>query len=246
MWPNTGDPDIYKEIRQEVAPEVVVIAPVPVQDDVLITEPTPEPTPEPIDSGIRSPDREIDFETLFKRNPDTLGWINVPGTIIDYPFVGSRDNTDYLLRDIGGNKSDFGTIFMDMGNSSDFSDRNIVIYGHNMNNGTMFAGLHKFSDIEFFDENREIKIYTPAGMRVYEIFAAYVTDDDNILYQTDFSDDMVWESYVNKIFRNKDLSANLMQIQIGGDDQIVTLSTCVRGEGDRRYLVQGILKRDGC
>jgi sortase B len=225
---NTGP----AEIPEEIVPVVVEPQPEP-------PAPEPEPEPEPPDDGIRPPDRDIDFDALLEINEDTIAWIAVPGTLIDYPVVTSKDNYDYLERGFDGKHNWYGTPFMDMGNSSDFSDRNTVIYGHNMNDGTMFAGLHKFRDLEFFEETREIKLYTQEGMRTYEIFAAYITDDRNILFEMNYSDDEVWAAYTSEIFSIED--ANLLTKQIGENDQILTLSTCVKDEFYQRYLVQGLL-----
>jgi sortase B len=208
-------------------------------------EPEPETTPEPdiYDDGIRETDREIDFEAYSERNPDFFAWIYVPGTNIDYPVVKSHDNFDYVRRDIDGRNFTGGTVFMDMGNHLDLSDRITVLHGHNMRNGTKFADLHKFRDPEFFASNREIKLYTTEGMRIYEIVAAYIRDDRNILYMVDYSIDEVWQAYIEEIFSNTDEAANLFRVEIGNGDQMLTLKTCVRGQDTNRFLVQGILKR---
>lgn len=198
--------------------------------------------PENAGEGLAASDRYIDFDALNERNGDVIGWISVEGTQIDYPILRSKDNYDYLVADIDGEENINGSIFIDMGNAPDFSDRNTVIYGHNMKNGSMFAGLHNFEDEEFFNENREIKIYTRDGMRVYEIVAAYLTNDENILYANNFSDDDVWFKYTEDMLTNE--NGNIKAAEIGLDDRIITLSTCQRGEDDRRYLVAGILKRE--
>ena len=234
---NDGDTAVYQEIRQNVAP--VVVAPV-----VPDPKPIELPEPEMVNNGVHHSDRTIDFEALFEKNQDIIAWISVPGTEIDYPVLRSQDNTDYLTHDATGKYNGAGAIFMDKANSPDFTDRNTVIYGHNMNNGSMFAGLHQFQKSDFFEQNREIKLYTPDGMRVYEIFGAYVADDNNILYHNNFSDDEVWKAYIENIFHNTDLSANILQKQIGADDQIITLSTCVHNQKTQRYLVQGVLTKD--
>ena len=227
------------EIPEEILP--VVATP---QPDPPAPKPEPEPEPEPPDDGIRPPDRDIDFGALVEINEDTIAWISVPGTLIDYPVVASKDNYDYLEHDFNGKKNWYGTPFVDMGNSPAFTDRNTVVYGHNMNDGTMFAGLHKFKDLEFFEETLEIKLYTPEGMRMYEIFAAYITDNRNILFETDYSDDIVWQAYIKSIFDDHDNIANLIPVPICETDQILTLSTCVKDEFYQRYLVQGVLKKD--
>jgi len=207
-------------------------------------DPLPQETPDPYDDGIKEADREIDFEAFSAKNADFFAWIYVPGTSIDYPVVKSRNNSDYLARDLDGRYFSAGTIFMDMSNNIDLSNRICVLYGHNMKDGTKFADLHNFRDPGFFAENREFKLYTPEGMRVYEIIAAYVRDDRNILYRVDYSTDDVWEAYIDEIFANTDAAANLFEIDVGNDDQMLTLSTCIQGQDTKRFLVQGILRRN--
>ena len=246
---NLNDDDIPETVRgvlqHPVAPEETLPTPTPDPDPTPSPSPeAPEPTPEPYDDGIREADREIDFETFLARNKDFFAWIYIPGTSIDYPVVKSRNNSDYLARDLDGRYFSAGTIFMDMSNNIDLSNRVCVLYGHNMKDGTKFADLHNFRDPDFFAENREIKLYTPEGMRVYEIIAAYVRDDRNILYRVDYSKDTVWEAYIKEIFANTDASANLFEIDVGNDDQMLTLSTCIEGQDTKRFLVQGILRRN--
>lgn len=231
---NSGNSEVYEDLKEEAIPAAATPAPTP--------EPTHEPFVPYVDPGLVPADKEIDFDLLFERNPDVIGWITVEGTDIDYPVLQSRDNEDYLLNDIDGEENAAGAIFMDMENRTNFGDRNTVIYGHNMKNGTMFAGLHEFEDGDFFEENREIKLYTPEGMRVYEIIAAYRTDNLNLLDGKDYTDDKFWNEYVDSVLSNRDMSANIAEAEVGADDRILTLSTCVRGEDEQRYLVQGVLK----
>ena len=243
---NSTEPLIDDDIIEHVPVLSPQPAPVQTPEPIPEPEPEPEPTPEPdsYGDGIQEPDREIDFDAYSARNPDFFAWIYVPGTNIDYPVVKSHDNFDYIRRDLDGNFFMGGTVFMDMGNNIDLSDRVTVLHGHDMRNGTKFADLHNFRDPEFFAQNREIKLYTPEGMRVYEIIAVYIRDDRNILYMIDYSIDEVWEAYIEEIFSNTDESANLFSFEIGNNDQMLTLNTCVRGQDDKRFLVQGILRRN--
>ena len=71
-------------------------------------------------------------------NSDFMGWLQIPGSNIDYPFVRSKDNADYLKRDFYGNYSESGTLFMDYRNLGNFNDQHTLIYGHNMKNKSMF------------------------------------------------------------------------------------------------------------
>lgn len=237
-----GNDKVYQDLKDEVV-------------STAVPENTPEPTPLPTmpiskqtvvpkktDNGLVPSDRYIDFTALNERNEDIIGWISVDGTEIDYPVVQSEDNYDYLVTDIDGEENVNGSIFMDMANKTNYSDRNTVIYGHNMKNGSMFAGLHNFEDEDFFNENREIKIYTRDGMRVYEIVAAYLTNDENILYANDFTDDEVYRKYLDDMLSSE--NGNILDTEINTDDRIITLSTCQRGEAEHRYLVVGVLKQN--
>jgi sortase B len=119
-------------------------------------------------------------ETL---NKDIIGWITIPGTQIDYPFVQANDNSYYLRRDLYGNYALAGTIFTDYRASKDFTDFNTVIYGHNMKNGSMFGELPLFGDEVFFEANRFGTVFLEDRTYALEIFAYMVVrSDDAIIY----------------------------------------------------------------
>ena len=105
----------------------------------------------------------IDFDALMELNPDTIGWIRFDEPeIISYPIVKSHDNEEYLTKTFSDNDNKLGSIFVDMNNKSDFSDRNTLIYGHNMRVGNqMFSQIRKYGDNEFREENPYFYIYTP-------------------------------------------------------------------------------------
>ncbi|MEG1158508.1 MAG: class B sortase [Christensenellaceae bacterium] len=206
-------------------------------------EPTPTVTPTPMPTR-KPPDRYIDFVKLQKENPEIIAWVSIPETKVDYAVVQGKDNIYYLDHDALLQKNIEGAIFMDVANKSDFTDRNTVLYGHRMNNGNMFAGLHDFEDTDFFAQHKALKLYFPNDiMYEYEIFAAYEAGDDHILSSWDFSDDVQWEKYLTQI-GTADKKANIDRSAVGKDDKILTLSTCVRGEDSRRYLLQAVLKTE--
>lgn len=252
---NGGNSVVYDDIRVNAAPTqltALVKTPVPAPTITPETQLTPAPdgivTDDSIDNEffIMPTDRDIDFKMLMEKNSDVIAWVTVPGTKIDYPVVKSGDNADYLEVDIDGSPNKAGAIFMDMGNNPNFTDRNTVLYGHNMKNGSMFAGLHEFEDSDFFDENRIIKIYTPGGeMREYEIAAAFLTSNNNVLYEYDFTDDKMFGEYLDKMLNNNDVDANVFDKDITVNDHILTLSTCERGEPEKRFVVVGVLKAGG-
>ncbi len=199
-----------------------------------------------ITDGLQPSDRQIAFDELKKTNEDVIGWIAVPGTQIDYPVMRGIDNDYYINHDMRKEESPMGAIFVDMANNNNWKDPHTVIYGHNMKNGSMFAQLHQFEDDIFFTENNIVKIYVPDGMYVYQIFAAYPTDDSNILYERDFTNINVWKQYLLDVFANKDIKANIDQAaSVSQEDRIITLSTCIKDEPDRRYIVQAVLEKSG-
>ena len=105
--------------------------------------------------GIEIPEKEIDFEQLHIDNPDIYAWIYVPGTLVDYPVLQHpTDNSFYLEHNIDGSAGYPGCIYTELYNKKDFSDRNTLMYGHNMANGTMFATLHYYENSQNFEENQ--------------------------------------------------------------------------------------------
>lgn len=176
---------------------------------------------------------------LMKINKDYKMWIEVPNTNIDYPIVQGKDNDFYLNHDFNKKESSSGAIFMDYKNNID-KDKNIIIYGHNMKNKSMFQNLMKFKDEEFWKENKEI-ILTIDGKRYkYEIFSSYISNAEDIDLKTNFKNDDEYLKYIDDI---KKKSIFHRDIDIKSDDRIITLSTCSYEEDDVRMIIHGELKR---
>ena len=113
-----------------------------------------------------------------------------------------------------------------------------------MKNGSMFAGLHKFEDSGFFDEHKEVIIYTPEKTLRYTIFAAYTYDDRHIMRSFNFNDPAVYEQYLKDIFARRDMSANIRtDMEVTKEDKIITLATCISKQPDKRLLVQAVLNK---
>ena len=187
----------------------------------------------------------VDFEELQRANPDIYAWINVPGTVIDYPILQHPENNAfYLNHTVNGNSSRYGSIYTESYNKKDFSDFNTVIYGHNMLNGTMFGTLKRFRNRDFFKENRVIHIYMPGRIMKYEIFAAYIWNDSHILLSYDFVDPVLRKGYLDMIFNTRNMSANIADdVPVTINDKIITLSTCTSKDNER-YLVQAVRTYD--
>ena len=195
--------------------------------------------------GVPIPEKEVDFADLQENtNGDIYAWIHIPDTKIDYPVLQHpTDNSYYLNHNLDGSRGYPGCIYTEDYNKKDFTDSNTVLYGHNMKNGTMFAGLHKYGDSEYLEEHPYIYIYTEEGLLAYEIFAAYQSGDEHILYAHDgFEDRKVYGKYLEEILNMRSMGSVLKEgAEVTEDSRIITLSTCISGKPDNRFLVQGVL-----
>lgn len=189
----------------------------------------------------------IDFEKLKSYNSELVAWVQIPDTNIDYPVARHEgdDQEYYLNYNMYQEPAFSGCIYMEDCNQADFSDYNTVLYGHNMRNGSMFRDLHKFEDTDFFDNHSDIYIYIPGHRLTYTIFAAYSTDSVKLTAAYDFSQKEDYERYLSGIQGVRSMDAMMREeISLTGDDRLLTLSTCIGGQPDRRYVVQGVLTDD--
>lgn len=206
-----------------------------------------EIAPEVVDKlgelGIEIPEKAIDFHALTEENEDVYAWLYIPGIGVDYPVLQHpTDDTYYLDHNMDGTKGYPGVIYTETVNQKDFTDPHTVIYGHNMNNGSMFGALHEFEDREVFDENQYFFIYTPEKVFVYQIFAAYEYNAVHLIYNFDLQNPAIFQNYLEQIFQIRSINANIRDdVEVNSENRIVTLSTCVKGKKNMRYLVQGVL-----
>lgn len=185
----------------------------------------------------------VDFEELWKVNQDIYAWITIPGTAVDYPVVQSQeDDSFYLTRTVDKEEGAAGAIFTESKNKKDFSDPHTVLYGHNMKDGTMFAGLHQYEDETFWEGHQDITIYTPDAIRHYRIFAAYLYDSRHLLESFDCTDKEIYQAYLDEIFGQRNMTSVIdEEAEVTADDRILTLSTCHSMGNSYRYLVQAVL-----
>ena len=189
-------------------------------------------------------DIPVDFDSLKEENPDIYAWITIPGTGIDYPVVQkSSDDSYYLTHTAERTESVSGAVFSEHYNSTDFDDPINVLYGHNMKDGSMFAGLHQYEDSQFMKDHDEITIYTPAAILKYRIFAAYLSDDKHILLNYNQGrEEENRKAYIDEIMGQRTMKASLdTAVPVDESSSILTLSTCHSAGKDSRYLVQAYL-----
>ncbi len=182
---------------------------------------------------------DIDFDELKETNEDVIAWIEVPGTVIDYPVMRGVDNAKYLTTTIDGEYDLYGSVFADMQNPDDLLDRVSVLYGHFTPDDTFFTQLHNYKDAEYFEENPDMFLYTPYRQEQFEVVAAFTTDNRNILYERNYNDPEELEGFIDWLSETTDEEANLNLEGLSTSDRFLVLSTCVAevGGSDERYIV---------
>ena len=199
----------------------------------------------PNQNGTNNPDSSdlfvpfVDFEKLDMDFPGLVGWIKLPNSPIDYPVMQHTDNDYFLSRLPDGTRHRSGSIFLDYRNSSDFSDKSILIYGHESREDEMFGSLKNYRNQKYFDENPIIHLYTPE--RDYEIilFATYLAHSQDDHPPLSFRNNEEFLRYIGQI---TDKSLIKSDVTVNGDDQIVSLCTCAYDFDEARLVVVGVLK----
>lgn len=181
----------------------------------------------------------VDFDVLQATNPDVVGWIYLKDSKINYPIVQGSDNSYYLNHLFTKERNSAGCIFLDSRNSKDFSDRNNVVYGHHMKNGSMFTGLEAYKTQAFYDAHPIVQILTQDQNYELELFAGYVTEVEDDAWQLGFTEPE-FEKWLGKAVNR---SAFASTVTPTADDRVVTLSTCSYEFDNARFVVHGILKQ---
>lgn len=182
---------------------------------------------------------QIDLAALREINPDIVGWILIPDTEINYPLLQGEDNDYYLNRTWRGHKNSVGSIFIEHQNSADLMDDNTLIYGHNMNDGSMFADLRNYAVQDYWKRNPFIYIITDAGVYRYDVIAAYSADIEGLSFGMDFGDEDSMQNFLNYIRSESEFDTG---IRPDVHDRIITLTTCYGKTSVSRWVVQGRLR----
>lgn len=185
-------------------------------------------------------DLTVDWDALRAVNPDIVAWVYVPDSPINYPVVQGDDNEEYLHKAFDGSTgwlASAGTIFLDSTNSPDFSDQNSALYGHHMNDGSMFASLSDWQNNDEFNAHRDIYVLTPQGNYRLKTFALVKTTGDDALVQTTFSSDESYQSYIqDKLDRS--VTTQQGEVLSAADiRQSMLFSTCEYSQADGRAVL---------
>lgn len=180
----------------------------------------------------------VDFESLLKTNNETVGWINVNNTNINYPFVQGINNTYYLNHSFDKSYNSAGWVFMDYRNNKEMNNKNTILYAHGRIDKTMFGSLYKTQYPAWYQNrsNHIIRISTPSVNMSYQIFSVYKIEEESYYIQTDFTTDSEYFEFLNTI---KERSKYDFNVVLNESDKIITLSTCANDK--ERYVVHAKL-----
>lgn len=184
---------------------------------------------------LQKSNNEINFEELKSQNSDTVFYLKVNNTNISYPVVKYSDNNYYLNHSFDKSKNSVGWLFADYKNKLDDTDKNIVVYGHNRRDGSMFGTLKNILNKEWYDntDNMDIVYMDIRGKHIYKIFSIYKIENEDYYITTQFNNDSGYKKFLTTI---KSRSIKDFNVEISETDSILTLSTCANNNKYRVVL----------
>lgn len=210
-----------------------------IQEQVILPSSEDEDTDTSDSSGLTVPDALVDLTKLKEINSDTVGWIQIPDTTINYPILQGKDNNQYLRRTITGEYNKAGCIFVDSSIENPFYEANTLVYGHNLLNGKMFSDLTEYEDKDWYLQHPYIYIQIEDGVLVYQLYSCYRTNDSSSTYTIGMENDTdIFQSYLDETLQH---ALYTTDITPDSSDKILTLSTCTNDEEDERFVVHALL-----
>lgn len=185
---------------------------------------------------------KIDWQNLKNQNPDTVAYLKVNNTNIDYIVVQHSDNSYYLKHNFNRERNVSGWIFSDYHNKFDGTDKNIAIFGHNTRDGSMFGTLKNILNKDWYEnkENHKVVLVTEMGTYYYQVFSTYSIIPEDYYINTKFNNDSEFDKFVKKL---KSRSVYDYGVEVSKDDRILTLSSCI-GDGKKRVVLHAKLIKD--
>lgn len=201
---------------------------------------TPEETPEHPSEEMAAL-AGIDLAALRAVNGDVAGWIEIPGTELSYPLLQGVDNQYYLSRNWKGEPSGGGSIYLESTCRRDLTGFHLIVYGHRMNNDSMFGILKYYSDLDFWREHPSVYLAMEDEVRRYDIFAAQEAEVRGIVYRLDLEESQLKEEFLQFCVDNSVIDTGITP---EAGTQILTLSTCTSSGHVRRWVVHGVLAEE--
>ena len=173
---------------------------------------------------------------LFEQNADCIGWVCIPGTAVDYPLMHTpEDSEKYLRKDFYGAYSVSGVPFLD-GRCS-LESANLIIYGHNMNNGTMFGSLKKYKDDGFWKENQYFTVYSETTAYRYRIFSYEDAVNGGDVYKVGYQPGEEYQKFIDQMIKDSDVDTG---VNPQTSNKILTLSTCTGNGYSKRLAIHAV------
>ena len=228
---------IAKEIIQEISVEEVLDDK---ETELINKEKNPDKESD-YWSYIKQSLINVDIDSLKEKNSDTIGWIKVNNTNINYPFVQTKDNDYYLSHAFDKSNNNAGWLFLDYRNNSDFSDKNNIIYAHARRDNSMFGSLRNVLKKEWYSnkDNHVIKLSTANENTMWQIFSVYKIPVETYYITTQFTTSSQYKTFLETIIKR---SVHQFNTTVDSSDKILTLSTC-SGEDDRIVVHAKLIKR---
>lgn len=237
--------DTVEELREQAsAPAEELPSPSPATPSPAITPaPSPSPTLTPAPTPVPTPEAVVNpYREAFLANEDMSAWIQIPGTNIDYPVMWTPEDEEYYLyRDFDGSDNKNGCLILDTDSCLDPLTTNLIIHGHNMKSGAMFGRLTDYQEEAFWQEHKEIILYTEECQRNYEVMAVFRSQvfrkSENVFKFYQFFQADTQEEFDNFYNNIKEMSLYDTGVTAMFGDHFITLSTCVYHVENGRFVV---------
>ena len=190
---------------------------------------------------IKFPLIDVDINKLKEKNSDTVGWINVNNTNINYPYVQGKDNNYYLDHSFDKKYNEAGWVFLDYRNDKNLSNKNNILYAHSRLDKTMFGSLSKTLKSNWYNnkDNHIIRLSTETENTMWQIFSVYKIPEETYYITTNFNSDNDYQKFLNTI---KERSIHNFSTNLTTEDKILTLSTCY-SDTERTVVHAKLIKR---
>lgn len=186
---------------------------------------------------------EVNFQDLLQKNLDTVGWIQVKGTNINYPIVQTTNNEYYLHHAFDKSENDAGWVFMDYRNNATTFDQNTIIYAHSRYNGTMFGSLKNILESSWYNDknNYIIRLSTPTENTMWQVFSVYTIEKESYYITPNFPTEEEYNQFLNTL---KSRSSVNFSATVNPSDKVLTLSTCKDNFGSRVVMHAKLIKKE--
>ena len=234
----------YEEAKSMVnLPEIRPAQPEQAPEQAPAAPDAEEAPAEPVDPYLEAL-RAMDISVLQQINPDVVGWIEIPSTVVSYPILHTNNNSYYLNKTWRKDYSSVGSIFLECENRADLSQFNTLIYGHNMRDGSMFCNLRSYLEQDYWQQHPYVYLAVENDVRRYDIYAAYEVGVWEITYGLEFKKDEDKQEFIDFGLSKSKIDTGIVPTV---EDEVLTLSTCT-GNGNaaagNRWVIQAVWNRD--